>query len=619
MRDEARERQKFERRLRWLGLLVLAVCAVLLASFFYHQILRREYYFQLAENNRLDRLVLRPARGQIRDSNQRLLATNRTAYEVWADPAHLRPKQARLLLSRMVSDGAAVINRALEVGTATRISEDISFANLAYIEARRLELPGVEVRERRLRYYTYGATGAHLLGYVGEVTAAQLNSSVFEFARPGDVVGQLGLERSYDRLLRGTPGFVTVVVDHLGRQVDTVDRQAAIPGSDLELHLDLELQDAAEALLGEQAGAVVALDPRSGAVLAMASHPAFSPNQLVEGLRQEEWKQLGSGSALLFNRAIQSELPPGSVFKLVVAATALEEGVITPYTVLHCSGGITKGDHFFHCTRAHGDLNLRGAITVSCNSFFYQLGDRLGRERMVRGALRLGLGHPTRIDLPFERSGALPLKSWLERSRQGRWYGGDNLTLAIGQGPVLVTPLQLANLAAMIANGGTLYRPQIVQRIGTEPELAPVVLRGSTLQHHNLAAIREGMWGAVNSGGTAWRAAVPEGVAGKTGSAQVVTREKQKEGEGLKEHSWFIGFAPYAAPRIAIAVVLENAGEGGKAAAPLAQEVFTRFFALEARRLASAAPEASSPTPPPANSAGWAPKSQPPAALEQAG
>jgi len=584
VRDEARERQRFARRLWWLQLLVLAACAIFVGAFFYHQILRREYYFRLSENNRLDRLVLRPARGQLRDRHQRLLATNRTAYEVWAEPNQLRPERAAPLLSRVVAGGRAALDRALRGENETRIGEDVSFASLAFLEARRLELPGIDVRERQIRYYTYGATAAHLLGYVGEVTAAQLERAQFRGARPGDLVGQLGLERSYDRLLRGTPGFMTVVVDHLGRQVDILERRPPLPGTDVELHIDLELQDAIEALLGEQAGAVVAIDPSSGAIRALASHPAFSPNRLVDGLGPEEWRQLGAEQGgLLFNRAIQSELPPGSVFKLVVAATALEDGVITPYTALHCGGGVGKGNYFFHCTKAHGSLSLRSALTYSCNSFFYQLGDRLGRERIVRGAMRLGFGRVTGIDLPFERPGSLPTKSWLERARRGRWYGGDNLSLAIGQGPVLVTPLQLASLIAMIANGGTLFRPQILQRVGTEAPVAPMILRGSTLQPHNLAALREGLWGAVNGGGTAWRAAVPEGVAGKTGSAQVVSREKQKE-LGRLEHSWFVGYAPYAAPRLALAVILENAGEGGKAAAPLAQAVFARFFELEARR-----------------------------------
>jgi penicillin-binding protein 2 len=472
-----------------------------------------------------------------------------------------------------------------------RLSADISFADLAYLEARRRELPGVEIRERRLRYYPYGATGAHLLGYVGEVAAAQLQAPGLSYARPGDLIGQLGVERSYDRNLRGRPGAMTVVVDHLGRRVETLDQLPAIAGSALELNLDLELQDAIEALLGQQPGAVVALDPRNGQVRALASRPGFTPNPLVEGIDPEEWARLGGAGALLFNRAIQSELPPGSVFKLVMAATGLEEGVIHAGSVFYCAGGFAKGNHYFHCTGAHGAVSLRTALTVSCNSYFYQLGDRLGRERIVRGAQRLGLGAPSGIDLPFERAGALPTQRWLERSRHGRWYGGDNLTIAIGQGPVLVTPIQLANLAALLANGGLLYRPQLVRRIGQGPPLAPVIARGRSLLPHHLAAIREGMWGAVNGGGTAWRAALPEGVAGKTGSAQVVRRSAAKDGPARKEHSWFIGFAPYDQPTLAIAVVLENAGEGGKAAAPLAHEVLARYFEIE-RRHAPPAPAA---------------------------
>ena len=581
-----------------LGLVVLALLGVAWLRLAQLQLGQSARFRALAENNSI-RLKLIPApRGAIYDCKGRLLADSHARFAISLDAHRPAFEKTPALLKLTMLRLAPLLGRpdsTLERMLATqprgsmlpvRVAENADLAVLARVEEHRDELPGVEIETLPERYYPYDTLAAHVLGYSSEITEAELarRGDVYE---PGDLYGQAGLESSYEDWLRGRDGEALVEVNALGRVVGEIkDRPSRPPrrGKSLWLTLDLDLQRAAEEALSKwHRGAVVALDPRTGGILAMASRPAYNPNEFTHGLSAERWKEIMTGTDFpLLNRAIQSAYPPGSTFKIVTSAAALRGHAITPETHLQsCGGFFTLGRTVFHCWQkhGHGSLALRDAITRSCDVFFYQVGLRVGVDRLADEARSLGLGDRTGVDLPDEKRGLVPSSSWFDRhlGKHG-WTRAVAVNLAIGQGELLLTPLQIATVAAQVATGGRLPRPYLVETVrdvdGRVWMRHPAQERRGTLglDLPDAQLLRDAMEAVVEDpSGTGGRARVPGvRVAGKTGTAQ------NPHGE---DHGVFMAYAPADDPRIVVAVVVENGGHGATCAAPIAQHVLAACLA----------------------------------------
>ena len=580
-------------RLAVMQFLVVSLLAGLTAFFWYLQVLRGKYYRTLAESNRTRIVTIAAPRGTLLDRGGRVLVENRPSFNVVLTPEHSEDLDASVArVGRVLHMGEAQIRERIARRAApfrrVVIKSDASPADVATIEARRLELPEAGIEVVPLRSYPLAEAAAHALGRVGEVTQPQLQSPEFAGFEPGDLVGQAGIESQYNRSLTGRDGFRRVVVNSRGLEVAESQREAPVDGPSLTLTLDLDLQKAMEQAFAGRPGSAVALDPETGEILAINSTPAYDPNDFTGGVEAALWSRLTSDpDNPLMNRVIQGQYAPGSLFKVVMALAALEEGVITPTTTFYCPGYLSIYNTVFRCHKAagHGVVDLHRALAQSCNVFFYQVGVRLEIERIARYARLLGLGQPTGIDLPHEATGLIPSPEWKRRSQGTNWFAGETVSVAIGQGQVTVTPLQMARLAALVANGGRLVRPHLVKAVGGTPvSLPPATPTG--LKPETLAAVRDGMWAVVNEHGTAWRTQLPGlDVCGKTGSAQVVAHARLARAGGalaLQPHGWFIAFAPKDKPRIALAVLVEHGGSGGEAAVPVARKILEAFFRVRA-------------------------------------
>jgi penicillin-binding protein 2 len=448
---------------------------------------------------------------------------------------------------------------------------------VAYFAEHRMDFPGMFIEVEPLRTYPYGTSAAHLLGYLGEISDLQLQHSKDRGYYAGDLVGQSGLEQAFEDVLRGQPGLRQVEVDAIGRETQVIAARPATPGMDLVLTLDLQLQQLAERLLEGHSGSIVALDPRNGQILALASQPAFDPNAFVPRPSPATWRALSTDPHFpLHNRATQGQYPPGSVFKIVTALAALADGVITPQTTVCCAGSYDYGGRTFHDWRAsgHGCIQLRQALTQSCDVYFYHVGQLLGIDRIAHYAHAFGLGQPTGFAVGLEKSGLIPSSQWKRQVLGQQWYAGETISVAIGQGYTTVTPLQVANMLATLANGGTLYKPSIVVRQealhGPTPlETPPTVLHQLRVPPQYIAAVQQGLWSVVNDPRGTGKLARHEqiAIAGKTGTAQAVpladhSRQDQLP-ERYRDHAWFVAYAPFEAPRIAVVVMIEHAGKHG--------------------------------------------------------
>jgi penicillin-binding protein 2 len=468
----------------------------------------------------------------------------------------------------------------------------VAWATLAAVESHQFDIPGINIEVSNKRHYPPAGFAAHVLGYVGEVNPREM--AQFTGYRMGDLIGKFGIEKSWESYLRGQGGGQQIEVDAAGKRLRMLGEVEATAGQSLVLTLDGTLQEKTEAALEGRQAPIVVLDVHSGEVLAMASRPIFDPNVFARGITVDEWRSLVQDPVHpLNNRAIQGQYPPGSTFKVMMAAAALEKGVVSPSTRFFCSGGLPFGNHFFHCWKkgGHGSVDLRQAIAQSCDVYFYQVGQRLGINAIAEYARKFGLGAPLGIGLDHEAGGLIPDSVWKKERLGAPWFAGETLSVVIGQGYVTATPLQMAVAAATIANGGTVYRPHLVKRVLSddgEPiqEYPPEVIRKTGINPHTLELVREGMQDVVNSKtGTGKKAQLPDIlVAGKTGTSQVIagTRGKGKKlPRQYRDHAWFIAFAPADAPEVAVACLLEHAGEGGgAAAAPVVHEVLAAYFAL---------------------------------------
>lgn len=597
---ESRESASTPRtRISIIGIVITLTLSLLLVRLWRLQILEGDNLRTLSENNRLRLIRTPPLRGVIYDRHGQLLVDNRPSYDVVLIPEDTPDMKKTIeALSRYVVAGEDVSGR-IALRDVRRpsyegvlLAKDVSWPIITAVETHQLEIPGVSIEIGTKRDYPPGGFAAHIFGYVGEVSPREL--AQFSGYRMGDLIGKFGIEKRWESILRGKGGGQQIEVDATGKRLRVMDTMEATAGQSLVLALDAALQKRAEELLEGREGALVALDVRNGDVLTMASRPVFDPNVFARGITMDEWRSLTSDPLHpLSNRVIQGQYPPGSTFKVMMAAAALEKGIITPSTRFSCSGGLPFGNHVFHCWKkhGHGSVDLRQAIAQSCDVYFYQVGQRLGIQAIADYARRFGMGAPLGIALDHEAGGIIPDPAWKKERLGAPWFAGETLSVVIGQGYVTATPLQMAVVAATVANGGTVYRPHLVKRIlgdDGEPikEYEPEVVKQTGIDPRTLQIVREGMQEVVNAkNGTGKKAKLPDVlVAGKTGTSQVIagTRGKGKIlPRQYRDHAWFIAFAPADAPEVAVACLLEHAGEGGgAAAAPVVKELLATYFAI---------------------------------------
>jgi penicillin-binding protein 2 len=569
-------------RLAVLQAMVVGLVVVLIVQFWNLQVVRARHFRQLAESNRSRLVTLAAPRGALLDRKGHVLVGNRPAFNVLLTAEHA--ENLDRVVSRLATTldiGEAILRERLarrQPYRALVVKADATLADVAALEARRLELPEVSVEVVPLRSYPLASAAAHALGRVGEITEHQLQEPEYKALAPGSLVGQAGVEYSYNRQLMGKDGFRRVIVNSRGLEMGEAERQTPEDGPTLTLTIDAGLQAAMDRAFAGRAGSAVALDPRTGEVLAMTSTPGYDPNLFTTGIEPAFWASLATDPQTpLINRVIQGSYSPGSTFKIIAATAALEEGVITPATTFFCPGQLSIYGTVFHCMSAHGTLALRDAIARSCNVYFFNVGVRLEIQRLAKWAKKMGLGARTGVDLPHELSGIMPSPEWKQRLFHVPWYAGETVSVAIGQGQVSATPLQMARVVSVIANGGKLVQPHLVKGA---PGMTPVDLG---IKPETIAAVKAGMLGVV-AGGTGSRARLPGiEVAGKTGSAQVVAKarlEKSPNALEMQPHGWFLCFAPAEAPTIALVVLVEHGRSGGESAAPVAREILAEWFGL---------------------------------------
>ncbi|WP_319404846.1 penicillin-binding protein 2 [uncultured Desulfosarcina sp.] len=589
----------FSKRLSAALTVVIAVFVVLIARLLYLQVIEGGELRRLSEINSIRLKSVDAPRGLIYDTHNRLMADNRPAYDLSIIVKDANPLERTIeKLSRYANIDEAQLWENLEKAKGTRaykpvlLKPDIGREALAAIEVNRWDLPGILVNVSPRRDYVFSPSSAHLLGYMGEISVEELKNKIYSDCKSGDFIGKYGIERAREHWLRGKRGGQQVEVNATGQVVRVLSTVDAIPGHNIVLSIDQSLQLTAEQLLTDKAGAAVAVDPSTGQILAMASSPSFDQNAFISGMSHDTWNALISDpSHPLENKAIQAEYPPASTYKIIVAAAGLEEGVIDVNTSFFCPGFLKFGNRTYRCWKkwGHGEVDILKGLTESCDVFFYQVGLELGVDRLAWYARAFGLGEPTGVDLDHESGGLIPTAQWKKNRLGVSWQKGETLSVAIGQGFNLVTPLQMALVAAAVGNGGTRYRPKIVKTIRTADgqtvyESIPEVVGRLPVSEKNLRLVREGLFKAVNDRhGTAWGSRL-DGVAmcGKTGTAQVVGRREDEgdgggEGEPIKDHAWFVAYAPREAPRIAVAVIVEHGEHGSSAAAPVAAEMI-RFY-----------------------------------------
>jgi penicillin-binding protein 2 len=578
---------------------------IIFIRLWYLQIIKGGELRQLSENNCI-RILENPAdRGMLLDRKRSVLAHNRPSFEVSLVPEDLRvnPDVLTQVGEMLNMDQEEIKNRlqGLKQRPAfkpVKIKSDIDWKEVALLEFNRVHLPGLIVDVRPRRTYIYGDLAAHLIGYLGEIDENELKRSKNGSYRMGDMIGKYGVEYRWESDLRGVDGGRQIEVDALGKEIKPLRSVDPFPGHNLILTLDLELQKVAEEAFQDRSGALVAMDPKTGRILAMVSKPSFDPNLFAGNTSPEEWKSLTENPGHpLQNKGIQGQYPPGSVFKIITAIAGLESGIIDTNTQMICTGSYTYGNRDFRCWKegGHGKISLRQAIVSSCDIYFYQVGLKVGVDLIAHYAKEFGLGRVTGIYLPHEKPGIVPSTSWKEKSSGVPWYSGETLSLAVGQGYLNTTPLQLLSLMSAIANGGRIYLPQVVERVeniygDVLKEYPPIEVGRANVSEKTLHIIQDALMGAVNEPhGTGLGCALKEvKVAGKTGTAQVIGLPQNfKNGDmdkmplKFRDHAWFVAYAPFEDAQIAVAVLVEHGGFGAVAALPIAKKVFEKYFGHE--------------------------------------
>jgi penicillin-binding protein 2 len=581
------EQERVRRTFSRTALIILCLFGILFLRLWFLQLVQGEEMQQRSEHNRIRLQDLPPWRGMILDHRGQVLVANRPSYElvVILEDVGDVPLLASRLGELLHQDPKQLTNQMQNAQKAglhqVRLRTDLSWDEMARVETFQPELPGVIIQIQPKREYRNQGMACHTLGYLGEINDAQIKSGRFPSYKMGDYLGKCGVELAWEKYLRGQRGYRRIEVDAYGRELGQLDSVFPTPGANVYLTLDNRMQREAEACLEGKVGAIVALDPNNGNILAMASSPTYNQEAFERGLTASEWDKINHDKTHpLENRAIKGQYPPGSTFKIVMAVAGLEEKVITPNTIFYCNGALACGNHVFHCWRrgGHGAVNLYRALVQSCDVYFYNVGLRLGIDRIAKWSRRFGLGEPTGLNLDKEMPGLVASTAWKRTRFHDAWREGDTLSVSIGQGYNLTTPLQMARVVAAIANGGTLFKPHLVDKVDSPSgeilyQAKPEVQSRLGASPATIELVRRALVGVVNEG-TARSARLPNiQVAGKTGTAQVVALDRGKGGHGTQDHAWFVAYAPADDPKVAVAVLIEHGGHGGSAAGPLASRV----------------------------------------------
>ena len=591
-------------RLAVVQYIIAGILAVLVFGLWRLQVIGGQNYHALAEANRIRKVPILAPRGKILDRDGNLLVDNYPSVSCFLvrEQGHDITPDLPLIargLHMTVDQIEAILKR---YRTAPKyqplpLRQDITPDEVAFIEAHKDELPELDTIQEDRRLYPRDGFAAQVIGYVGEVSEEMLNNPKYAIYEPGDVVGQSGIEATYDGILRGEDGSQDIAVDSHGREVARLGTEPAKPGQSLRLTIDLDIQRAAENALGDRNGAVVAMDPHTGEILAMVSRPIFDPNQFSVRISREEWnKYITDPMHPLMNKAIQAQLAPGSTFKVIMSLAGLQEGVAQNFKV-NCTGGANLFGHFYACDKKHGEVDVEHGISWSCDTYFYELAVRLGIDTIAKYAHEVGIGVKTGVDLPNEATGIMPSTEWKLRNFHEKWYAGEVVSVGIGQGAVAVTPIQLGRAISGIASGGVFHRPHVVFPDQLSPEMRQSILDNfpgsgdATIQESPATweTITDGMFNTVNGpGGTAYASHL-EGIdfGGKTGTAQVVNHSAGVKSLGTgaeRANAWFVGIAPRRNPDIVVVVLNEHGGWGAEAAAPIAARVIEAFVNKQRRQ-----------------------------------
>jgi penicillin-binding protein 2 len=602
--DEA-ELHLLKKRIDIATAVIIFLVALLVVRLWYLQIHRGSEFSKLAESNRVRIQDVAAPRGNILDRQGRLMVTNRPRFNVvWSREDAPNPDLIIKQLATILNEDITVLLNRIRNAAGRprylplRLKEDIDWKTLVYIENHRFELPGVRIEVVPSRDYLFGEMASHLIGYLGEVNQDELEKMSDQNYRGGDLVGKMGIEKLYESYLRGEKGRNYLEVDVHGFEQKRLLGQEPLQGNDVFLTIDLDLQYAAEQAMAGKAGTVVAMEVNTGRMLVLASTPPLKLEDFIGGISTTAWQEmLDNPLHPLIDKTVHGQYPPASTYKVITALAGLAEKIVTPESVFYCSGSMPFGNRRYGCWKSggHGPVDLKRALAESCDVYFYQVGLKLGVDTLAKYARSFGFGSKTGIDLEHEKAGLIPTAAWKHSRHKIPWQEGETLSIAIGQGFNLATPLQVCQMTSALANGGLLYRPQFIEMI-KDPDgealaqFSPMVVGKALGDEKIYALIRAGMVAAVNgrnaTGGRSRLADVV--VAGKTGTAQVVRLEKFKslpEKElpyKYRDHAWFTAFAPADKPEIAVTVLIEHGGGGGSNAAPIAKVVLERYF--ETRR-----------------------------------
>lgn len=592
---------EFRQKLKFAIIMVCMVLSILLIRLWYLQVIKGDELKQRSENNAVRFRKIQPLRGLIMDRNGAVMVDNRPSFDVLFMPTKgVQPEllvqkiQAIYKTKSMEYASDQPFPKTMKSYLPVRLEKNVSMEKVALVETNTIDLPGVYIDVTPVRLYVNGEIIAPIIGYTGEVGKEDLENAEEDYL-PGDITGKFGIEKFLDAYIRGRRGNELVEVNAFGKVIKNLGRIDPVSGSNVVLTVDADLQKACWEAFEGKAGAAVAMDPRDGSILAMISSPSFDPNLFNSGIARDEWAMLQKNPLNpLSNRAISGQYPPGSTYKMIVAAAALEEGIITPETRISCNGAFVLGNRTYHCWKkhGHGSVSLHRALVESCDVYFYTVGKMLGVDRIAKYARTFGLGDLTGIELNHERKGLIPTREWKLTRLREPWQPGETISISIGQGFNLTTPLQLAQAYSALANGGTRWRPRLVHRIvssdGTvQKEFAPEKAGDINLSPKTIALLNRALWGVVNEpGGTGAAARRPGAdVCGKTGTSQVIglpqnekARRSMRIASFHKDHALFVCYAPMKNPEIAVAVIAENAGGGGAVAAPIARKILNAYF-----------------------------------------
>jgi len=577
---------------------VVGIAFLLIVIRLWHlQILNAEDYRAMSENNRLRFVPVAASRGTVLDRAGKVLVSNRPSFSLAVIPQEVTDKNALLeLLSTLLGLDRTEISERWEKNRHRAkyypivLASNLSRDQVEIIEENRMRLQGVEIEMKPVREYTSKELAAHLLGYISEISEKELDSEAFEEYNPGDYVGKNGIERAMEKELHGGDGGRQLEVDARGRILRIISEKGPTVGNSVVLTIDAALQKQAEKAFGDQPGAAVAMDVTTGEILAFASNPGFDPALFCGTLPADVWQgYLEDKRHPLENKALSGQYPPGSTFKVITALAGLQGGTINEAAAINCSGSYTMGGSKFNCwnKKGHGTTNLHKSLRESCDVFYYQLGEKLGVDKIAAAARAFKLGAPLGVELLNEKSGLIPTSEWKQKRFGKRWYHGETLPVSIGQGAVLMTPIQLASMTATIANEGTIYRPHLVKRIvdpdgKTVRETNNEIIGTASFPKESFRLVKLGMLAVVNEpGGTGAKARQYDvKVAGKTGSSQVVKMRNGKNSSKyeFRDHAIFVAFAPFEKPEIAVSVVVEHGEHGGSAAAPIAGKILRAYF-----------------------------------------